>query len=370
MKILHFYKSYFPYNMGGIEQVINQVAIGVKKLGIETEVLALTDKKPNHTTMVDGHKVHFCHSNFSFASTPFSLEAFSEFSTLVKEADIIHYHFPYPFTDILHFCFRVKKPTIVTYHLDIVKQKHLLSLYRPLMNHFLKNVGHIVATSPNYIRTSKILSKFSAKTTVIPIGLDKNTYPQLSQEKLAYWSKKFPKRFFLFIGVFRYYKGLHILLEAAKYNDYPIVIIGSGPMEKQLKEQAQNLDLNNIYFLGALDHEDKVALLKLCYSLVFPSHLRSEAFGISLLEGAMYGKPLISCEIGTGTTYINIDKETGMVVEANQPQKLHKAMKYLWDNQKEAKEMGKMAEIRYHKLFTAKQMAKSYADLYRSFNVK
>ena len=66
--------------------------------------------------------------------------------------------------------------------------------------------------------------------------------------------------------------------------------------------------------LGALDDADKVALLTLCYAVAFPSHLRSEAFGISLLEGAMYGKPMISSEIGTGTSYINIDGETGLVV--------------------------------------------------------
>ena len=57
-----------------------------------------------------------------------------------------------------------------------------------------------------------------------------------------------------------------------------------------------------------------MALLALSYAILFPSHLRSEAFGISLLEGAMFGKPLISSEIGTGTTYINIDGKTGVVV--------------------------------------------------------
>ena len=71
--------------------------------------------------------------------------------------------------------------------------------------------------------------------------------------------------------------------------------------------------------MGYLLEDDKVALINLCYAVVFPSHLRSEAFGISLLEGAMYGKPLISSEIGTGTSHINIDGETGLVVPPNDP---------------------------------------------------
>jgi len=50
-------------------------------------------------------------------------------------------------------------------------------------------------------------------------------------------------KFFLFVGVLRYYKGLHILLEAAKGLDYPIVIVGAGPIEGELKEQAARLGL-------------------------------------------------------------------------------------------------------------------------------
>ena len=109
-----------------------------------------------------------------------------------------------------------------------------------------------------------------------------------------------------------------------------------------------------------------MALLTLCYTILFPSHLRSEAFGISLLEGAMYGKPLISSEIGTGTTYINIDGETGLVVKPSDPGALRKAMDYLWNNPKVSKNMGKYAEKRYWDLFTADKMAKSYLNIYKT----
>jgi glycosyltransferase involved in cell wall biosynthesis len=85
--------------------------------------------------------------------------------------------------------------------------------------------------------------------------------------------------------------------------------------------------LSTIHFLGFLSNEDKVALLTLCYAVLFPSHLRSAAFGISLLEGAMYGKPLISSEIGTGTSFINIANETGLVVQPSDPLALRQAMR-------------------------------------------
>jgi glycosyltransferase involved in cell wall biosynthesis len=366
MKVLHFYKTYLPDSVGGVEQVISQIALSSASLGVDTEVLALSPKMVERTIKIDNHYVHRCRANFEIASTPFSFSAFLRFKQLAKEADIIHYHFPYPFTDLLHFVTRVNKPTVLTYHSDIVKQKHLLKIYRPLKNKFLGSVDRIVATSPNYLKSSKVLSRLGDKVSVIPIGLDKSTYPVASKDRLEHWQKKFGDKFFLFVGVMRYYKGLHILINAARHFDYPIIIAGAGPIEKELKEQVKNLSINNVHFVNFVSEEDKVALYTLSYAVLFPSHLRSEAFGISLLEGAMYGKPLISSEIGTGTTYINIDGKTGMVVPPNNSSALSQAMDYLWNNPVVAKKMGKRAERRYWNLFTADKMAKSYTDLYNS----
>ena len=229
---------------------------------------------------------------------------------------------------------------------------------------FLASVDRIVATSPNYLSTSDVLTKFSDKVSVIPIGIDKATYPMPITDRLQYWREKVGQKFFLFVGVIRYYKGLHILVEAAQGTDYPIVIVGAGPIEQELKAQVAQLGLHNIHFLGQLTNEDKVALLTLCYGVLFPSHLRSEAFGISLLEGAMYGKPMISSEIGTGTTFINIGDETGLVIPPSNPQALRQAMTYLWNHPDEAVKMGRRAEERYWKYFTADKMVNSYVNLY------
>jgi len=364
VKILHFYKTYLPDTIGGVEQVINQLVRKTTGLGATHEVLSLTPGKTKKTVTVDGHLVHRCRSDFEIASTPFSISAFRWFKELAKEADIIHYHFPYPFADVLHMASRINKPSLVSYHSDIIKQKYLLKLYRPLMRYFLTHVDHIVAASPNYLKSSDGLSHFKHKTSVIPYGLEKSAYPTHFSERLEFWREKCGPRFFLFIGVLRYYKGLHILIEAARNAQYPVVIAGAGPIERVLKEQTTKLGVKNIHFVGFISEEDKAALLELCYAFVFPSHLRSEAFGISLLEGAMYGKPLISCEIGTGTTYINLDKKTGLVVPPSEPTALREAMDYLWNNSGQAQAMGKRAEERYRKLFTAKEMAKSYFALY------
>ena len=80
--------------------------------------------------------------------------------------------------DVVHFATRVSKPSLVTYHSDIVRQRFALRFYRPLKKRFLGSVDRIVATSPNYLATSEVLRRYKSKTSVIPIGLDCSTYPQ------------------------------------------------------------------------------------------------------------------------------------------------------------------------------------------------
>jgi rhamnosyl/mannosyltransferase len=365
MRVLHFYKTAFPDTRGGVEQVIDQIARSVNALGIKSDVLSLTRAHVPRTILQNGYFAHRARLNFQIASTGFSASSVLRFWQLTKKADVIHYHFPWPFMDLVHFLTRVKKPTVVTYHSDIVRQKHLLNFYKPIRNKFLTDVNRIVTTSPNYLDTSDVLDRYRDKVDVIPIGLDEGTYPVPADDKLTYWKERFGGKFYLFVGVLRYYKGLHILMEALKQTNYPVVLIGTGPTERALKQQAMELGLKNVHFLGYLPEMDKVVLLKLCFGVLFPSHLRSEAFGVSLLEGAMYGKPLISSEIGTGTTFINIANETGLVVPPGDPGALQVAMRYLWENPDIALEMGRNARTRYLKHFTAATMAKSYGRLYR-----
>ncbi|WP_338847267.1 glycosyltransferase family 4 protein [Massilia sp. W12] len=365
MKVLHFYRTYYPDSFGGIEQVIRQMCVGSGRLGIDHTVLTLTRAKQDFSLEYEGHKIERVPLDFEIASTGFSARSIMRLSQLAREADLVHYHFPWPFMDLAHFLARVNKPSILTYHSDIVRQKNLMRLYQPLMRRFLGNVDRIIATSPNYMASSPVLAQYRDKAEVITYGLDKSIYPEPSAELMQKWRAECGERFFLFVGVLRYYKGLHILLEAAAGAPFPVVIVGAGPIEAELKEHAARLKLNNVRFVGAVPEEDKVALLKLCYALAFPSHLRSEAFGISLLEGAMYGKPMVSSEIGTGTSYINNHQETGLVAPPSDPQALRAAMQTLWDNPQMAQEMGRRAEQRYWQLFTADKMAERYVALYR-----
>ncbi len=369
MRVLHLYKTSLTESIGGVEQVIDQIARGTTLLGVENVVLALSNTPSSCPSYFHGYKIFTAKRNFEIASNGFSWQAVGLFKKLAKNADVIHHHFPWPFGDLIHQMAYPKKPTIVTYHSDIIRQKLLLKLYDPLKIHFLRSVDKIVATSPNYLQTSSTLKTYIDKTEIIPIGLDRQTYPEPDPRLIQKYKNDYGERFFLFIGSFRYYKGLNFLIQAAKETSYPVVIAGSGPTEIELKAYAQRENLKNIFFIGQISEENKSSLLKACFGVIFPSHLRSEAFGVTLLEGAMFQKPLISCEIGTGTTYVNIDQETGIVIDPFNPKSIAKAMTWLWNHPNEANEMGQRAGARFQLLFTAEKMARSYYDLYKRFSI-
>ncbi len=364
MRVLHFFKTYWPDTFGGVERTIHAIAKGTAKKGVQSDVLSLSRAPAQNSREFDGHFAHKAKLDFEFASTGFSREVFSRFEELSEKADVVHYHFPWPLMDVVHLASRLRKPSVVTYHSDIVKQRMLLQLYKPLMYRFLASVDRIVATSPNYAATSEVLQRYKDKTTVIPIGLDEADYQTAPENVKLRWRSQFPKPFFLFVGVLRYYKGVQTLLEAAKQTELDIVLVGEGPMAPSLKAYAKDHNLSNIHFLGALPDTDKAALLELTTGFVFPSHLRSEAFGLSLVEAAMFGKPMISCEIGTGTSFVNVHEETGLVTQPNDPVALAAAITQLGKNPEKSLRFGLQARAAYVEKFRAADMATHYARLY------
>lgn len=364
MRVLHFFKTYYPDTFGGVERTIHALAKGGLEKGVRSTVLSLSRNPIQNTVTFDGHSAQKSKLSFEFASTGFSADAFSMFSEASQKADIIHYHFPWPFMDLVHLWQRPEKPCLVTYHSDIVKQKILLRAYQPLMYRFLGSLDRIVATSNNYVATSPVLQSHRAKVHVIPIGLDEADYPKAPDHLKQEWRRRFHRPFFLFVGVLRYYKGVQFLLEAAKDLPADIVIMGAGPMSADLKQRAVELNLNNVHFLADRSDLDKAALLALCTAFVFPSHLRSEAYGLSLVEAAMFGKPMISCEIGTGTSFVNQDRQTGLVVPPGNPEALASAMRTLLLEEALRRTLGEAARQRYEHELRAETMVDRYVMLY------
>lgn len=364
MKVLHVYRTYFPDTQGGLEEAIRQICLSTAQLGVENRILTL-QREPGPTTVeFPEGTVYRSPRHLSIKSCDMGFTVFPLYKELLDWCDIVHYQFPWPFADFLEMMLGGSKPYIVSYQSDIVRQKKLGFLYSPLMNRFLTNAARVVPTSHNYYASSPVLTKHAASIEVIPLGIDETSYPAVDEQILERVRRQFGDGFFLFVGVFRYYKGLHILLEAMKGASYKAVIAGAGPEEAELKSLAKKLKLDNVDFPGYISDEEKLALFKLSRGVVFPSHLRSEAFGMTLVEGAMMGRPLISTEVGTGTSYVNIGGETGLVVAPDSSKELREAMDYIYSHPEAGEEMGKKARQRYEEHFTGEVIGKQYARLY------
>ena len=368
MKVLHIYRTYFPDPPGGLQEAIRQICLSTQAFGIQNTVFTLSPNPQPTTIQHPEATVVRCRSWAAPASCDLGgIGAIATFRTLAQQADVVHYLFPWPFGDVLHE-FSPKKPSVLTYISDIVRQRWLGTAYSPLMWRMLDGMDAIVSNAPNYAASSPILTKacLGKRLWRIPLGIEETSYPIDANVSILHrLGLSIHTPFFLFIGVLRYYKGLHTLIEAATQVNAPIVIAGSGPEDTHLRKQAKACGAKNIIFAGQITDAEKVALLKACYALVLPSHLRSEAYGMVLVEASMFNKPMISCEIGTGTSFVNTNQETGFVVPPESPTALAQAMNTLLMDTALATRFGKTARQRYETLFSGQALGKAYSDLYR-----
>lgn len=369
MKVLHVYRTYYPDPPGGLQEAIRQICLATKAHGVENTIFALSPcPEPKMISRAEATVVR-AKSWLAPASCDIGgLGAISTFRSLVQKADVVHYLFPWPFADVLHHAFGNDKPAVLTYISDVIRQRSLNSLYSPMMWRTLESMRAIVSNAPGYASSSPVLSdsRLYGRLRQIPLGIDEASYSKQGDEAIfGRLGINSASPYFLFIGVLRYYKGLQYLIEAATNVRAPIIVAGSGPMEEMLVNQVKALGVSNIIFAGQVSESEKIALIKRCRALVLPSHLRSEAYGMVLVEAAMFGRAQISCEIGTGTSFINADNETGFVVPPEDPEALGAAMNRLLNQAELAENFGLAARKRYENYFSGEAMGYAYASLFR-----
>jgi glycosyltransferase involved in cell wall biosynthesis len=370
LKILHVYRTYFPDSVGGVEEVIKQISSCTISHGVESRIFVLSPTPQPKSIIYYESNVVRSKSWLAPASCDVGgLDSLSTFRALVDWCDIVNYHFPWPFADVLHILGRVRKPCIVTYHSDIVRQKFIGFLYGPLMRKMLGSVDAVVASSPIYAQSSNVLlnNVDPSRLHIIPLGVSDYCHVDIGLDLERTILEKFNlegKKFVLSLGALRYYKGLHTLVEATLNISAVVVIAGSGPEEAVLKSQAAKLGLSNIIFTGQITDEEKITLFRHCSVFALPSHLRSEAFGMVLVEASMFGKPLVCCDIKSGPSYINVNEETGLTVPPETPKEFAKAVKILL-NDDLANEYGNAARKRYDEHFSGKSLGAAYVSLYK-----
>ncbi len=366
MKILQVYKDYYPPVKGGIEGHLNLLSEGLRRYGMDVEVLVSNTRASLEHINVNGIPVTKVPQLGRFASAPLNATFPFWLQKLGKTADIIHFHFPNPTAELSSLFPGLTNNVVVTYHSDIVKQKRLKEVYSPFLVRFLKKSRAIIATSRNYVHSSHVLSQFEHKCRVIPLGIDieKFRYPQEKRSEIEAIRRQYGP-FVLFIGRFRYYKGLHVMIEAMRRIHGRLLLIGTGPLERELRRQTREAGLSQkVFFLGELSDFEMIRYLHACEVFVLPSIQRSEAFGIVQLEAMACGKPVVCTELNTGTSFVNQHGRTGLVVVPGNVESLVEAVNRLMDQPELRRQYGQAGYRRVSTHFSVERMIGEVVSLY------
>jgi glycosyltransferase involved in cell wall biosynthesis len=363
LRLLHVYKDYYPV-VGGMENHIRILARGAVARGAQVTVLVTSPGRRTEIGKLDGVEVIKAGRLGTPASTPISLALLSWMRRL--EADITHLHFPYPWGEMAHLVYGRSPKTVITYHSDVVRQRNLLRLYGPLMRRLLARADRIIVTSPNYVQSSPHLRQVAQKCTVIPLGIDLSPFLKARQE-VEFLRQRYRPPLLLFVGLLRYYKGLGYLIEAMKEVNARLVVVGSGPMAEEWQSLTARLGLaDKVFFEGRVEDVLLPAYYQACDLFVLPASHRSEAFGVVQVEAMACGKAVVSTQLGTGTSFVNVDGETGLVVAPRDPGALAQGINRLLGDEQLRSRMGEKARQRAVREFSHEIMIDRVIELYQS----
>ncbi len=364
MNILHIYKDYFPV-LGGIENHVRLLAEAQAAGGHTVSVLVTSPDRHTHVEQRNGVRVIYAARLATVASTPLSLAL--PLRLRRERPDIAHLHFPYPVGDAAQRFFGRARRTVITYHSDIVRQKRLLQFYAPLLRGTLARADAIIATSPRYVETSPFLAPLAGKVTVIPYGIDTARFAEADPAAVAAVRARYPGPLLLFVGQLRYYKGVEFLIRAlAQVPGATALLVGgeSSTQRSELEALAQTLGVaERVQFLGQRDAELPV-LYHAAEVFVLPSIERSEAFAIVQLEAMAAGRPVVSCDVGTGVAWVNQHGQTGLVVPPRQPEALAAALNELLADPARQAALGMAGQARVQAHFTQARMLAAIDALY------
>src|SRR5205823_2793149 len=127
--------------------------------------------------------------------------------------------------------------------------------YQPVLDMLFTRASRIIATSPDYIASSPLLTKYADRTVVVPFGVDadrtvlRNSEPARVEET----RRAHGNRLVLFVGVLRYYKGIDVLARAMRDVNGHAVIVGRGADEASLRALAADAGVaDRVTFAGEI----------------------------------------------------------------------------------------------------------------------
>ena len=206
------------------------------------------------------------------------------------------------------------------------------------------------------------------KLILNPNGFDENIFKIKKVNKIELF-KKFgmniiPEKLISFVGKFTDFKGIDLLIKAARKitDEIPgiaFAFAGDGQLMPDMKKLKAELKLDNVYFLGHQTQIDVASLYNAADVSVVPS--RIEPFGLVALEALACGTPVVATKAGGLPDFVN--NEVGQLVEMDNYEALAKAIiEELKNNTKQTK--GKFAAIYAKENYSWKKTLQKVIEIY------
>jgi rhamnosyl/mannosyltransferase len=341
VRVVHLGK-YYPPSPGGIESHTRTLAQAQANCGVEVRVLVV-----NHATAAgrDATFERFTPTpDIEEQDGPVRVTRVGRWANLAKldvtpgllatirrlarlKPDIWHLHTPNVTMMAAVLACPAVRPLVVTHHSDIIRQRFLKHVIRPLEAVVYRRAARVLSDSPGYVEGSQILDRHRSKVAVLPLGIDLEPFRNPTPAAQAYARKlqtRYGSPLWLCVGRLIYYKGLHVALEALRWVSGTLLVIGTGPLEADLRAKAAELGVaDRVVFHGHATSEQLVGAYYAATALWFPSIARSEGFGLVQVEAMASGCPVINTAIpGSGVPWVCRHEQEGLTVPVNDPSAL------------------------------------------------
>jgi glycosyltransferase involved in cell wall biosynthesis len=368
MRVVLVGKYYHPY-MGGIE---NHLRVIARELSGAVDFDIVVSNKGRRTVrdVVDGIPVTRCASLGHLASIEVTPSMAVELST--RRYDVLHVHLPHP-VGVASYLASVKPGRhrlIVSYHADIYRQLRLNRLYEPLVMRLLDRADRVIATSPQLLEYSDVLTRVRDKVRIVPYGIDLQQFsarPEEEQEARSIRERYGGAPLLLAVGRLIYYKGFEYAVRALEeVPEAKLILIGDGPLRGELEALARRCGVRDrVIFLGEMLNELVTPYYLASHAYVMPSIARSEAFGIVQIEAMACGLPVINTAIDSGVPFVSLDGQTGLTVPAHDPRALAAAIRRLLADPELRARFGAAGRVRANTEFSKATLGRRLLAIYR-----
>ena len=369
MNILQWGKFHENKYCGGIEAYVTELSSDLAKKHTLVNLVANTDFS-SFSEKFNAYEVKQAASLGRFLSTSFcpTMPYLAHQLNKKYRFDLMHLHFPDPMSHFSSLFLPKSVKRIISWHSDIVKQKLALKAYEPFLKKIVNMADAIIINNPHpgsFPQLQKLLLD-KKKINIIPTGIDTQRFLEVNQNEVIDLQKKYQKPIIFALGRHVYYKGFEYLIEAMKYIEDAVLIIGGeGPLTSDLQKQIIDSQLSTKVFLtGKIPHAEIINYYHAAEIFCFPSIEASEAYGLAQLEAMACGKPVVCCELNNGVNFVNQHEKTGLAVPPKNPKALANALISLLTNDTYRQSLGEYAQKRVINEFDFSKTTKNTINLY------